>query len=102
MTIAIVALWIVQFGARDCSVEVGDYTFKINGWLDALNRRETSKSACEALDFADWINNNWYIPATGGWRIEVENIEFILPHPKVNYFTTEELFSKFSNGEGEF
>jgi len=55
------------------------------------------------IEFADWINNNWYEPIgyDGMWRLRVEDIEYILEIPEVNLFTTEELYEKWSNGEGE-
>lgn len=51
-----------------------------------------------AIDFADWINNNWYVPMNDGfWRIEVENEEYTLDIPEVNVFSTAELMGFFIN-----
>lgn len=56
-----------------------------------------------ATSFADWINNNWYIPTgtDGMWKLDIEHIEYAGEIPKVNIFTTTELLTKFEAGEGE-
>jgi len=59
-------------------------------------------SECQ-VDFANWINNNWYEPAEDGmWRIRIEHPEYSLPIPEVNIFSTEDLLKRFINKEGEF
>jgi len=54
------------------------------------------------IEFAEWINNNWYEPVgyDGQWRLRINDIEYTLPKPKVNLFTSEELYEKFKKGEG--
>lgn len=48
------------------------------------------------IEFADWINNNWFIPINEGrWRLEVENEEYTLDIPEVNNFSTKELMDLF-------
>jgi hypothetical protein len=69
---------------------------------DCVDVVELLNSGNKCVEFADWISNNWYIPATDGWKLDVENKEYTLAIPKVNYFTTEEIYKKFSNNEGEF
>jgi len=56
------------------------------------------------IKFANWINNNWYEPVgyDGQWKLRINDIEYTLEVPKVNLFTTEELFEKYKNNEGEF
>ena len=43
-----------------------------------------------AIEFADYLNNNWYVPTTDGfWKIDVENEGkfFFAFHPSfVKYF----------------
>lgn len=58
----------------------------------------------EAIDYANWLNNNWYIPTgtDGAWRINVEHVECGIEEPRINLFTTEELYNKFQKKEGEF
>jgi len=57
----------------------------------------------ECVLFADWINNNWYVPAKEGmWKLDIENIEYRLEVPEINIFTSNELLNKFLNKEGEF
>lgn len=56
-----------------------------------------------AIEFANWLNNNWYIPSKQGfWKLDINDEEYQLEEPKINVFNIEELFSKFENGEGEF
>lgn len=52
----------------------------------------------DIIEFANWLNNNWYIPAEDGmWRIMVEHIEYQGKKPKVNVFSTEELYELFTS-----
>jgi len=56
----------------------------------------------EAIEFANWLNNNWYVPTgiDSMWKVDVEHPEYEkerLGVPDVNLFTSEELFKKFFN-----
>ncbi len=49
-----------------------------------------------AIEFADYLNNNWYVPTTDGfWKIDVENDEYTLDVPELNLFSTKELLVLF-------
>lgn len=97
-TLALI-LWLVQLGAKDTLIEISgsnnDFTIKLLGWYDSIKRNK-------AVDFGNWLHHNWYIPAKEGWELDVDNEEYTLSIPDVNYFTTQELFEKFQNKEGEF
>ncbi|CAM1370429.1 hypothetical protein TPENAI_60873 [Tenacibaculum litopenaei] len=63
-------------------------------------------NAPRAIEFADWINNNWFIP-TGtdlNWELNKEHPEFELTieENEVNLYTTEELYVMFENLQGVF
>lgn len=48
------------------------------------------------MDFADWLNNNFYVPREDGlWRIMTEHPEYKGKKFKINIFFTEELYKKF-------
>lgn len=69
-------------------------------------RKETAQppQVTDAEEFADWINNNWYEPKgyDGMWRVRVDDPEYDLPKPKINMFSTEDLYKKFKRKEGIF
>lgn len=57
-----------------------------------------------AIDFGNWLNNNWYVPTNEGmWKLEVDHPEFPkdFPKPLINLFAIADLFKKFEKGEGE-
>jgi len=50
-----------------------------------VNRHTKEAEKKTAIEFADWLNNNWYVPMKDGmWRLEVENIEYTLKKPQIN------------------
>lgn len=56
------------------------------------------------IEFIDWINNNWFIPADDSyWKLDIKNIEYqrTIPKKKVDIFDAEELLQMFLNGEGQ-
>jgi len=91
------------FIASECDIDILNKE-KYHGkfeWAGELSVGVNCKSGL--VDFLDWIHNNWYTPiGNDGWRkLDVENIEYNLPIPEINMFTSEQLVIKYLNGEGE-
>lgn len=60
-----------------------------------------------AIQFLDWINNNFFIPvgSDGNYGLETEHPEFQLTIEgldKNGIFTSEKLYEMFKKGKGEF
>ena len=55
----------------------------------------------ELTEFLDWVNNNWYEPTVydGMWRLRVDDPEYELPKPEVNFFTSEEIVKRYNNSK---
>lgn len=56
------------------------------------------------IEFLDWINNNWFIPAEDSyWKLDTKNIEYqrTIPKKDVDLFEADELLQMFLKGEGE-
>ena len=60
----------------------------------------------EAIDFAVWIANNWFIPSNVGgmWKLDKNDENFTLTVKEAidNLFSTEQLYKWFRNKSGEF
>ena len=59
----------------------------------------------KAIKFADWLNNNWFIPTKDSlWVMFVEHPEFnnTTTLDEKSVFTSEELYENFKIKEGEF
>jgi hypothetical protein len=55
----------------------------------------------EAIQFADWLNNNWLIPAEDSfWKLDVNNEEYknsLKIEDEETVYSAEELFEIFKN-----
>ena len=62
------------------------------------------KKVNKLADFLDWIHNNWYIPVgtDGEWMVDVDNEDYELEIPEANenFFTSDDLATKYLNGDG--
>ena len=61
----------------------------------------------EAIEFGNWIKNNWFIPTYegDGWKLDLNHTEYMPTIDSIDrdsIFSTEELFELFSQGNGEF
>ena len=60
----------------------------------------------EAIRFADWIKNNWFIPKNNGdsWKLDMFHDEFqpTMDIEHNRFYTTEQLWDMFKSGKGEF
>lgn len=67
-------------------------------WNTFLPHLQPAQS--DAIEFADWLNNEFYIPSEDGlWRIMIEHTEFTRKKPKVNIFTIEQLYTEFQQSK---
>lgn len=79
---------------KDVNWMDNDWSYQDDEWGDG----EDIKWDNDAIEFAEWLNNNFYIPDENGmWRIMVEHIEYQGKKPKVNIFSTEELYELFTS-----
>ena len=75
--------------------------------FDFLDEYASTESEKVAIEFANWINNNWWIP-TGNdfyWMQDRTNSEYQVTIKEIDldtFYTTKQLLELFNNKQGEF
>lgn len=55
----------------------------------------------EAIEFANWLANQWFKPTSDGWKIDIKNPECGIEILGVNWFMTEDLYKHFVENGSE-